>query len=58
LNVEGKSRTGTNEVATFGSDTPLGRPGAPEEVATCFVFLAPDDSSYITPVKCRIAAAL
>jgi NAD(P)-dependent dehydrogenase (short-subunit alcohol dehydrogenase family) len=37
-----------DEVATFGSDTPLGRAGEPEEVATCFVFLASDDSSYIT----------
>ncbi|MCA1601504.1 MAG: glucose 1-dehydrogenase [Acidobacteria bacterium] len=36
------------EVATFGSDTPLGRAGEPEEVATSFVFLASDDSSYIT----------
>jgi NAD(P)-dependent dehydrogenase (short-subunit alcohol dehydrogenase family) len=24
-----------NEVATFGSDTPMGRAGEPEEVATC-----------------------
>jgi NAD(P)-dependent dehydrogenase (short-subunit alcohol dehydrogenase family) len=37
-----------NEVATFGSDTPLGRAGEPEEVAPCFVFLASDDSSYMT----------
>ena len=36
------------EVATFGSDTPLGRAGEPEEVATCFVFLASDDSSYMS----------
>lgn len=36
------------EAATFGSDTPLGRAGEPDEVATCFVFLASDDSSYIT----------
>jgi NAD(P)-dependent dehydrogenase (short-subunit alcohol dehydrogenase family) len=36
------------EVATFGSDTPLGRAGEPTEVATCFVFLASDDSSYMT----------
>lgn len=36
------------EVATFGSDTPIGRAGEPEEVATCFVFLASDDSSYMT----------
>lgn len=36
------------DTATFGSDTPLGRAGEPEEVATCFVFLASDDSSYLT----------
>jgi NAD(P)-dependent dehydrogenase (short-subunit alcohol dehydrogenase family) len=36
------------EVATFGSDVPLGRPGQPEEVAPSFVFLASDDSSYFT----------
>lgn len=36
------------EVATFGADTPLKRAGEPAEVATCFVFLASEDSSYIT----------
>jgi NAD(P)-dependent dehydrogenase (short-subunit alcohol dehydrogenase family) len=36
------------EVATFGSDTPLGRAGEPVEVATCFALLASDDSSYMT----------
>jgi NAD(P)-dependent dehydrogenase (short-subunit alcohol dehydrogenase family) len=36
------------EVATFGSDTPLGRAGEPEEVATSSVFLASDDSSYMS----------
>ncbi|PYI90655.1 MAG: NAD(P)-dependent oxidoreductase [Verrucomicrobia bacterium] len=36
------------EVAIFGSDTPLGRAGEPEDVATSFVFLASDDSSYMT----------
>jgi NAD(P)-dependent dehydrogenase (short-subunit alcohol dehydrogenase family) len=36
------------EVATFGSDTPLGRAGEPDEVATSFVFLASDDSSYMS----------
>jgi NAD(P)-dependent dehydrogenase (short-subunit alcohol dehydrogenase family) len=36
------------KVETFGSTVPLGRAGEPEEVATCFVFLASDDSSYIT----------
>jgi NAD(P)-dependent dehydrogenase (short-subunit alcohol dehydrogenase family) len=35
------------KVATFGSAVPMKRPGQPVEVATCFVFLASDDSSYI-----------
>jgi NAD(P)-dependent dehydrogenase (short-subunit alcohol dehydrogenase family) len=36
------------EVETFGSDVPLGRPGQPEEIAPSFVFLASNDSSYMT----------
>ena len=36
------------EVENFGSDVPLGRPGQPEEVAPSYVFLASDDSSYMT----------
>lgn len=36
------------KVESFGSDVPLGRAGEPEEVATCFVFLASEDSSYMT----------
>ena len=35
-------------VAKFGSDVPMARAGEPEEVAPCFVFLASDDSSYMT----------
>lgn len=37
-----------DKVEQFGSDVPLGRAGEPEEVATCFVFLASDDASYMT----------
>jgi len=36
-----------DKVAKFGSDVPMKRPGQPIEVATCFVFLASDDSSYL-----------
>jgi NAD(P)-dependent dehydrogenase (short-subunit alcohol dehydrogenase family) len=36
------------KVQSFGKDVPLGRPGQPEEVALCYVFLASDDSSYMT----------
>lgn len=36
------------EVQTFGADTPLGRPGQPEEVAPCYVLLASEDGSYMT----------
>ncbi len=32
----------------FGKDTPMGRAGQPNEVAPCFLFLACDDSSYMT----------
>ncbi|MDH1263524.1 SDR family oxidoreductase [Pseudomonas sp. GD03944] len=36
------------KVATFGSDTPMGRPGQPSEVAPAFVYLASNDASYVT----------
>jgi NAD(P)-dependent dehydrogenase (short-subunit alcohol dehydrogenase family) len=37
-----------DKVATFGKDSPLGRPGQPNEVAPCILFLACEDSSYMT----------
>ncbi len=37
-----------DHVTTFGSDVPMGRAGEPNEVAPCYVFLASDDSSYMT----------
>ena len=36
------------KVSTHGGDTPLGRPGQPNEVASAFVFLACNDSSYMS----------
>jgi NAD(P)-dependent dehydrogenase (short-subunit alcohol dehydrogenase family) len=37
-----------DKVEEFGTDTPLGRAGQPDEVAHCFLFLASEDSSYMT----------
>lgn len=37
-----------DKVSAFGKDTPMERPGQPAEVAPCYVFLASDDSSYMT----------
>lgn len=37
-----------DEVAEFGSDVPMGRAAQPSEIAPCYVFLASDDSSYMT----------
>ena len=36
------------KVSTFGTDSPMKRAGEPVEVAPCYLFLASDDSSYIT----------
>ncbi|MCM3110471.1 SDR family oxidoreductase [Lederbergia lenta] len=36
------------EVGKFGADTPLGRPGQPAELASAYVYLASEDSSYVT----------
>ena len=38
-----------DKVVEFGADTPMGRPGQPEEIAPVYVFLASNaDSSFIT----------
>jgi NAD(P)-dependent dehydrogenase (short-subunit alcohol dehydrogenase family) len=36
------------KMETFGQNTPMGRPGQPNEVAPAFLFLACEDSSYMT----------
>ncbi len=36
------------KMKTFGQHTPMGRPGQPNEVAPSFLFLACEDSSYIS----------
>jgi NAD(P)-dependent dehydrogenase (short-subunit alcohol dehydrogenase family) len=37
-----------DEVAKFGANVPMGRAGQPSEIAPCYVFLASDDTSYMT----------
>lgn len=36
------------KVDEFGENVPMGRPGEPNEVAPCYLFLASEDSSYMT----------
>jgi NAD(P)-dependent dehydrogenase (short-subunit alcohol dehydrogenase family) len=36
------------DMKDFGKSTPMGRPGQPNEVAPCFLFLACEDSSYMS----------
>lgn len=36
------------EVKKFGTNTPMGRAGQPSEVSPCYVFLASNDSSYMS----------
>jgi NAD(P)-dependent dehydrogenase (short-subunit alcohol dehydrogenase family) len=43
--------TTPDKVAKFGSQSPMGRPAQPEELAPAYVFLASDaDSSYVTGI--------
>jgi NAD(P)-dependent dehydrogenase (short-subunit alcohol dehydrogenase family) len=37
-----------DKIPEFGKDTPMGRPGQPNEVAPSFLFLACEDASYMT----------
>ena len=47
------------KVAQFGSQSPLGRPAQPEELAPAYVFLASDaDSSYITGILLPVDGGL
>lgn len=42
------SSSSAEGVAQFGTGVPLGRAAQPEEIAPCYVFLASDDSRYMT----------
>ncbi len=36
------------QTARFGTQVPMGRPAQPDEIAPCYVFLASEDSCYMT----------
>lgn len=42
------------KVEKFGTDTPLGRPGQPAELAPVYVLLASDDGSYISGARVAV----
>lgn len=42
------------KVESFGTDTPLGRPGQPAELAPVYVLLASDDGSYISGARIAV----
>jgi NAD(P)-dependent dehydrogenase (short-subunit alcohol dehydrogenase family) len=41
----------SEQVESFGKNTPLGRPGQPAEVAPVYVLLASDEASYISGAR-------
>ena len=46
------------QVKSFGSNTPMGRPGQPAEVAPSYVMLASDESSYTTGAMVVVAGGM
>jgi NAD(P)-dependent dehydrogenase (short-subunit alcohol dehydrogenase family) len=53
--------TGTTDPASaeFGANRiPLGRMGKPDDIANCIVYLASDESSYVTGAEFTIDAGM
>jgi NAD(P)-dependent dehydrogenase (short-subunit alcohol dehydrogenase family) len=48
----------SNDLADFGADSPLGRPGQPAELAGAYVYLASDDASYTTGEILHVAGGM
>jgi NAD(P)-dependent dehydrogenase (short-subunit alcohol dehydrogenase family) len=42
------------KVANFGTNTPLGRPGQPAELAPVYVLLASDEASYVSGARVAV----
>jgi NAD(P)-dependent dehydrogenase (short-subunit alcohol dehydrogenase family) len=47
----GSSQAGQDRLKSIGTTVPLGRLGLPDEIAKAAVFLASDDSSYVTGIE-------
>ena len=45
-------------IKSFGSNTPMGRPGQPAELAPSYVMLASDESSYTTGALVVVAGGM
>jgi NAD(P)-dependent dehydrogenase (short-subunit alcohol dehydrogenase family) len=43
-----------DKVAEFGSNTPLGRPGQPVELAPVYVMLASDEAGYVSGARVAV----
>ncbi len=52
------TETGRARLGTISSSVPLGRLGTPDEIARAVVFLASDDSSYITGIELFVDGGL
>lgn len=54
METEGLGSSASDRTAAFIARVPLGRPSAPTEVASAAVFLASDESSFVTGADLRV----